>query len=77
MEVDFILYGESGIHAIEVKNSARVRPSDLRPLQAFGEDYPEASRTLLYRGTERFVRNGVRCLPCEPFLASLKPGTLT
>lgn len=74
VEVDFVIYGPSDIFAYEVKNSAKVRPADLRPLQAFGEDYPEAKRTLLYRGKESFVRNGIRCLPCDQFLQALDPG---
>jgi hypothetical protein len=57
-----------------VKNSAVVRPQDLRGLRAFGEDYPEASRLLLYRGPDRFERNGVLCLPVAEFLGELRPG---
>ncbi len=76
VEVDFVIYGESGIYALEVKNATKVRPADLRPLKAFGEDYPSAQRVLLYRGTERFVRDDILCLPCETFLKALKPGNL-
>ena len=36
VEVDFIVYGEDGIWAIEVKNSARVKPEDLRGLKEIG-----------------------------------------
>ena len=74
LEVDFVVYGASGIYALEVKNSAKVRPADLRPLRSFGEDYPDGQRFLLYRGTERFVREGILCLPCESFLEALVPG---
>lgn len=74
VEVDFVVYGESGLYAIEVKNSAKVRPEDLRSLGSFGEDYPESRRFLLYRGKERFLRDGILCLPCEEFLLSLRPG---
>lgn len=74
VEVDFVLYGSSGLHAIEVKNSAEVRLQDLRGLQVFGEDYPEASRLLLYRGRDRFERSGVLCLPVAEFLGDLRPG---
>ncbi|MEX1184770.1 MAG: DUF4143 domain-containing protein, partial [Gemmatimonadota bacterium] len=35
VEVDFIVYGEAGFWAIEVKNAAKVRPQDLRPLRSF------------------------------------------
>jgi predicted AAA+ superfamily ATPase len=74
VEVDFVVYGESGIHAFEVKNSARIRPADLRPLEAFGEDYPGSRRVLLYRGEDRLLRNGISCLPCGDFLRRLQPG---
>jgi len=73
VEVDFVVYGVSGLRAIEVKNSARVRPEDLRGLKRFGEDYPECRRILLYRGTERFLQDGILCLPCETFLRDLMP----
>lgn len=74
VEVDFVIYGESGIYAVEVKNSGKVRPEDLRALGSFGEDYPESRRFLLYRGRERLLRDGVLCLPCEEFLLNLVPG---
>ena len=73
-EVDFVVYGEDGIMGIEVKNAARILPRDLRALRAFGEEYPEAHRVLLHRGTERFLTNGVLCVPCEQFLKTLRPG---
>jgi predicted AAA+ superfamily ATPase len=72
-EVDFVLYGEQLFAAIEVKNSAAVRPQDLRGLKAFREDYPEARCTLLYRGEERLLIDGIACLPVEPFLRALHP----
>lgn len=73
VEVDFVVYGAGGLHAIEVKNSATVRPEDLRGLKAFGEDYPEANRLLLYRGAERLLRDGILCLPVSDFLKNLRP----
>jgi predicted AAA+ superfamily ATPase len=74
VEVDFVVYGISGLYAVEVKNSSRVRSEDLRALKSFGEDYPESRRFLLYRGKERILRDGILCLPCEEFLVSLQPG---
>ncbi|MBZ0150578.1 MAG: DUF4143 domain-containing protein [Planctomycetes bacterium] len=73
-EVDFVLYGGDGLHAIEVKNAERVRGADLGGLRAFGADYPEATRTLLYRGDQVLMIDGVRCLPVERFLRELRPG---
>jgi predicted AAA+ superfamily ATPase len=73
VEVDFVVYGPDTLAAIEVKNTARVRPEDLRGLRAFGEDYPESQRLLLYRGRERLKINEVLCLPCGEFLLALHP----
>ena len=74
-EVDFIVYGPNEFYAIEVKNSARIRSEDYSGLKAFGEDYPKASRVILYRGKHRYEHDGILCLPCETFLKNLKPGT--
>jgi len=73
VEVDFIIYGKGCFYALEVKNSAHIRPEDLRGLKSFGEDFPESHRWLLYRGRERLLRDGVLCVPCEEFLLQLKP----
>jgi len=73
VEIDFVVYGENGFHALEVKNSVRVRPEDLRGLKKFGEDFPESRRWLLYRGNERLFIDDILCLPCEEFLLDLKP----
>ena len=72
-EVDFVLYGTPGLWAFDVMNADRVRPADLRGLTAFGDEYPEARRILLYRGEHRLVRRDTLCLPVEPFLMSLNP----
>jgi predicted AAA+ superfamily ATPase len=73
-EVDFVVYGRDAFSAIEVKNSASVRPEDLRGLRAFHEDYPAARRTLLYRGRRRLRIDGISCVPCDQFLLALRPG---
>jgi predicted AAA+ superfamily ATPase len=73
VEVDFVVYGEAGFWALEVKNSAKVSDSDLRPLRLFNDDFPESRVLCLYRGRERLLRHGVLCLPCEEFLLQLKP----
>ena len=73
-EVDFVVYGEDGIHALEVKNRAKVDSRDLRSLRAFQDEYPEARAALLYRGTDRLQVDGVWCIPAEEFLRRLVPG---
>ena len=73
-EVDFVVYGKDGFWAIEVKNAGTVHDADLRGLAAFGEDFPEAKRVLLYRGKQRRKVGGVLCMPCAEFLAGMVPG---
>jgi len=73
-EVDFVVYGENEMVAIEVKNAAKVSGHDLQALKAFISDYPESRAVLLYRGDEQFLRDGVLCVPCEHFLKSMVPG---
>ncbi|MBN2344355.1 MAG: ATP-binding protein [Deltaproteobacteria bacterium] len=70
-EVDFVLYGQDGFYALEVKNSRRVHKKDVSSLKTFSEDYPEATPLLLYRGDARLQIEGIRCEPVEPFLTSL------
>lgn len=72
-EVDFVVYGETGLWALEVKNAARLHPRDLRGLQAFQADYPEARVALLYRGPEAIKIRDVLCLPVDSFLRALRP----
>ena len=72
-EVDFVVYGESGLQAFEVKNHGRVHSTDLRALRAFREDYPEAETAVLYRGAERLRIDGVWCVPIEDFLRRTMP----
>jgi len=72
-EVDFIIYGEMGFYAIEVKNSRRVDKPDLRGLNAFLEDYPEVEAALIYRGEERRRIDGIWCIPAQEFLPGIVP----
>jgi len=73
VEIDFVIYGESGVYALEVKNSRQIRPEYLRGLKAFAEDYPQSRRYFLYRGKERIKRDGILCVPCDEFLLGLLP----
>lgn len=62
-EVDFVLYGERGLRAFEVKMAQRVRPDDLRGLLRFRADFPQAKAHLLYLGNRRWHDRGVEVLP--------------
>lgn len=72
-EVDFVVYGEDVFLGIEVKNTDIVKTSDLRGLVSFGEEYPEARRILLHRGSRRSLQKGILCLPVEDFLPKVDP----
>ena len=50
-EVDFVIYGERGLFALEVKQSRSMRGRDLTGLRAFLEDYPMARCALIYGGS--------------------------
>lgn len=68
-EVDFVLYGEKGIVAIEVKTSAQVRQTDFEGLRLFRKDYPMARAILLYGGNRRYHDGGVDVVPVMEFFA--------
>jgi predicted AAA+ superfamily ATPase len=70
-EVDFVLYGERGLRAFEVKRSARVRPDDLKPLRLFTADFPQAKTFLVYPGTRRWREAGIEILPLTEAVMSL------
>ncbi len=73
VEIDFVIYGAEHFAAIEVKNSDRVRPADLRGLKAFRDDYPECKPLLLYRGVDRLEIDSIMCWPVQHFLTQLHP----
>ncbi|MFH1360174.1 MAG: AAA family ATPase [Candidatus Omnitrophota bacterium] len=56
-EVDFVVYGEKGLLAFEIKQTHRYAGSLLRGLRAFLKDYPMANAYLIYGGT-RFMKEG-------------------
>ncbi|MDP1835069.1 MAG: AAA family ATPase [Chlamydiales bacterium] len=73
VEVDFVVYGEGGFWAIEVKNGSTVSAKDVNGLLSFQDEYPEAKILLLYRGRQRIMQKGVLCVPCDEFLRELQP----
>ena len=71
LEVDFVLYGERGLVAFEVKRTERLRDEDLEPLLAFREDYPMARAFFLHPGTKREHYRGVEIVPLSHALKHL------
>jgi uncharacterized protein len=71
-EIDFVLYGERGLIAMEVKRSGRLRESDLADLRLFAADYPAARCVLLYGGDREYVIDRIRVLPLASALPDLR-----
>lgn len=71
LEVDFVLYGERGFHAIEVKRSSSISRNDLKPLLAFQQDYPEAKLWFLYGGDRVQYFDKIQAVPFLQFLMQL------
>jgi predicted AAA+ superfamily ATPase len=70
-EVDFVLYGERGLVAVEVKRAQTVRDADAAALRLFASDYPATRCFLLYGGTQEYMVDGVRILPLASALPRL------
>ncbi|MEM1243590.1 MAG: ATP-binding protein [Pseudomonadota bacterium] len=70
-EVDFVLYGEKGFFAFEVKRTSKIQLTDFKGLKAFAADYPEAQCYLIYGGTEKASRQGINLLPAQSCLKEL------
>ncbi len=70
-EVDFVLYGEAGIIAIEVKRAAKIRTKELRGLKAFAKDYPMASLYMFYGGEITMYIDGITLIPVHEALQRL------
>ena len=70
-EVDFVMYGERGLHAFEVKRSSRFTERDLDTLRLFCADYPEAQACLFYGGTKHYRFGPIEVMPLGKGLAGL------
>ncbi|AAO90537.1 ATP-binding protein [Coxiella burnetii] len=70
-EVDFVLYGEKGFFAFEIKRAAKINRSDLSGLKAFKTDYPEAKCYVVYGIHEQEYKDGITFLPLADCLQGL------
>lgn len=70
-EVDFVLYGEKGFHAFEIKRSKKITAQDLTNLKKFHEDYPEAKLHLLYGGDHNEYHGPISVYPFVEGLTNL------
>jgi uncharacterized protein len=71
-EVDFILYGEDGLIALEVKRKSRFDKRDLKGLQTFKKDYPICKAFFAYGGKENLCVDGVNVRPLNQILKNLE-----
>ena len=71
LEVDFILYGEKGLLAFEIKNNARLTPKDFKGLKAFKSDYPMARCYMVYMGDREYFDDDIQVIPMINILFNL------
>jgi predicted AAA+ superfamily ATPase len=76
LEVDFVIYGPKGFWAIEVKRSPNLGPDDVRAMQAFKEEYPEATCLFVVPSKRKESYRGFPVLPMEEFLVNMIPDGL-
>ena len=70
-EVDFVLYGENGFFAFEIKRKTKLTQRDFNGLRAFSEDYPQASCYLLYGGQTNYHERPISVVPFADALKTL------
>lgn len=71
LEIDFVLYGEHGLYAFEIKRAKTIRAKDLKAIRLFLEDYPVAKAYILYGGNIRQFIDGIEIIPFETGLKEL------
>lgn len=71
MEVDFILYGEKGILAFEIKRTGKVIGPMLSGLKTFLRDYPMAKAYFIYGGERRMREGDIEIVPINEALKKL------
>ncbi len=71
MEVDFVLYGEKGILAFEVKRTGKVIGPMLNGLKSFLRDYPMAKAYFIYGGERRMRDGNIEIFPMSDALRKL------
>lgn len=72
IEVDFILYGQKGLIAIEVKSSTQIHSKDIKALKYFRDDYKIAKLYVFYGGKRALHIEGVDVIPIDLALRKLE-----
>lgn len=71
VEVDFILYGERGLCAFEVKRTGKINSTALKGLKIFLNEYPQAKAFFVYGGQRKMREGNIDILPFETALKNL------
>lgn len=71
VEVDFVVYGEKGLFAFEIKRKTKYQRSDLTGLREFKKDYPMASCYLIYGGDREEFVSDIVVMPFDKVLTKL------
>jgi len=70
-EVDFVIYGQRGFFAFEIKRAHSVNSYNAKGLRAFQQDYPQATLYLLYGGDKEYFFEEVHVMPIVTMLEKL------
>ena len=71
LEVDFVLYGNRGLKAFEIKKRGRIPTSGFKGLKAFLKDYPTAKAYFIYGGERQMSEDAIDIIPMEYALKNL------
>jgi len=71
LEIDFIVYGELGLFAFEIKSKRVVERRDFSALRAFKKEYPITECYLIYGGEHAEKHGDITVLPMQQALFKL------
>ena len=71
LEVDFVLYGNRGLKAFEIKKRGRIPASGFQGLKAFLKDYPTTKAYFIYGGERQMSEDAIDIIPMEYALKNL------
>ena len=71
LEIDFILYGEAGLFAFELKSKRYIESKDFSALKIFKKEYPIAHCYLIYGGDHGEKHGDITAIPIQEALLKL------
>ena len=72
LEVDFVLYGEKGLLAFEIKHTTRLTSQDFKGLKTFKQDYPMTCCFMVYRGDREYFEQDIHVTSMQSILFKLR-----